>query len=100
MPGNTEVYFQLFADYRTHVARFGEIADYHAAHQPPCLLLWGRHDPAFEIAEVLAYHQALGTFEAHIFDAGHFLLETHATEVAELLVSFTRDVFDRSSITT
>ncbi len=100
VPGNTEVYFQFFADYRTHVARFGEIADYHAAHQPPCLLLWGRHDPAFEIAEVLAYHQALGTFEAHIFDAGHFLLETHAAEVAELLVSFTRDVFDRSSITT
>lgn len=98
-PGNTEVYFQFFVDYRTHVARFGEIAEYHAAHQPPCLLLWGRHDPAFDIAEVLAYHQALDTFEAHIFDGGHFLLETHAAEVAELLVSFTRDVFDRASIT-
>ncbi|WP_130797088.1 alpha/beta fold hydrolase [Streptomyces otsuchiensis] len=95
-PGSTEVYFQFFHDYRNHVARFGEIADYHANHQPPCMVLWGRHDPAFDIAEVLAYHQELTTFEAHIFDAGHFLLETHAAEVAGLLVDFTRDVFDRA----
>lgn len=46
--------------------------------------------------EVLAHHRALTTFEAHIFDAGHFLLETHAAEVADLLVTFTRDAFDRA----
>ncbi|SDT07177.1 Pimeloyl-ACP methyl ester carboxylesterase [Brevibacterium sandarakinum] len=97
-PGTTEVYFQFFYDYRNHVARFGEIADYHAEHQPPCMVLWGRHDPAFDIAEVLAYHQALTTFEAHIYDAGHFLLETHAAEVADLLVTFTRDAFDRAGV--
>lgn len=97
-PGNTEVYFQFFYDYRTHVARFSEIAEYHAKHQPPCMVLWGRHDPAFDIAEVLAYHHALTTFEAHIYDAGHFLLETHAAEVADLLVTFTRDAFDRARI--
>lgn len=97
-PGNTEVYFQFFYDYRNHVARFGEIADYHAEHQPPCMVLWGRHDPAFDIAEVLAYDQALASFEAHIYDAGHFLLETHAAEVADLLVTFTRDVFDRAGV--
>lgn len=95
-PGNTGVYFQFFHDYRNHVARFGEIADYHAEWQPPCMVLWGRHDPAFDIAEVLAYHRALTTFEAHLFDAGHFLLETHAAEVADLLVTFTRDAFDRA----
>lgn len=97
-PGITEVYFQIFYDYRNHVARFGEIADYHAEHQPPCLVLWGRHDTFFDIAEVLAYHRAMTTFEAHIFDAGHFLLETHASEVAELLVTFTRDAYNRASV--
>ncbi|MDT0269059.1 alpha/beta hydrolase [Streptomyces sp. DSM 44915] len=97
-PGNTEVYFQFFYDYRKHVARFGEIADYHARWQPPCMVLWGRHDPAFDIAEVLAYHQALATFEAHIFDGGHFLLETHAAEVADLLVTFTRDAIERARV--
>ncbi|MFD5822783.1 alpha/beta fold hydrolase [Nesterenkonia xinjiangensis] len=95
-PGNTEVYFQFFYDYRKHVARFPEIAEYHAAFQPPCLVLWGRHDTAFDIAEVFAYHQALAHVEAHIYDAGHFLLETHATEVADLLVTFVHDILERT----
>ncbi|WP_208379141.1 alpha/beta fold hydrolase [Cumulibacter soli] len=93
-PGGTDVYFEYFRDYGTHVARFDEISAYHATHQPPCMVLWGRHDPAFDIAEVLAYHRELDRFQAHIFDGGHFLLETHAAEVAGLLVTFTRDVFD------
>ncbi|UCM90772.1 alpha/beta fold hydrolase [Streptomyces marincola] len=95
-PGRTEVYFRFFQDYRNHVARFGEIADYHATWQPPCMVLWGRHDPAFDIAEVLAYHRALTTLQAHIFDGGHFLLETHAAEVADLLVAFARDARERA----
>lgn len=40
----------------------------------------------------------LTIFEAHIYDAGHFLLETHAAEVADLLVTFTRDAFDRARV--
>ncbi|MDN5725397.1 MAG: alpha/beta hydrolase [Propionibacteriales bacterium] len=95
-PGNIEVYFQFFYDYRMHVARFGEIAAYHATYQPPCMVLWGRHDPAFDIREVLAYHREMETFQAHVFDGGHFLLETHAAEVADLLVAFTDDVFDHA----
>jgi pimeloyl-ACP methyl ester carboxylesterase len=60
-------------------------------------VLWGRHDTAFDIAEVLAYHQALTGVEAHIYDAGHFLLETHSAEVADLLITFVHDVLDRAS---
>jgi pimeloyl-ACP methyl ester carboxylesterase len=97
-PGNIEMHFQLFYDYRNHVARFDEIAEYHAEHQPPCLVLWGRHDTFFDIAEVLAYHQVMTSFEAHIYDAGHFLLETHAAEVADLLVTFVGDAFDRARV--
>jgi len=97
-PGNIEVHFQLFNDYRNHIARFGEIAEYHAEHQPACLVLWGRHDPYFDIAEVLAFHQVMTSFEAHIFDAGHFLLETHAAEVADLLVTFVGDAFDHARV--
>lgn len=96
-PGNVEVHFHLFCDYRHHVARFDEIAEYHATHQPPCLVLWGRHDPFFDIAEVLAFLQTMTAVEAHIYDAGHFLLETHAAEVADLLVTFVGDAFDRAN---
>lgn len=95
-PDALDVYFEYFRDYRTHVARFPEIAAYHAEYQPPALVLWGRHDPAFDVAEVLAYHRSLRTVEAHLFDAGHFLLETHAAEVADLLVTFVADVVERA----
>ncbi|MBB3036407.1 alpha/beta fold hydrolase [Hoyosella altamirensis] len=97
-PGNIDIQFQLFYDYRKHVARFADIAAYHQKHQPPCLVLWGRHDPFYDIAEVMAYHQEMTTFDAHIYDAGHFLLETHAPQVAELLVTFIDDVFNRAGL--
>ena len=95
-PGYVDLHFRLFNDYRNHVARFEEIARYHRTHQPPCLILWGRHDTFFHIGEVLAYEREMAAFEAHIFDAGHFLLETHAEEAGEILVTFVENVFERA----
>ncbi|MEU4474075.1 alpha/beta hydrolase [Micromonospora sp. NPDC023888] len=90
-PGNIEAQFALFTDYANHVARFDELADYHSAHQPPALVLWGRHDPFFDVDEVLAYHRALDRMDAHLYDGGHFLLETHAAECADLMRTFVLD---------
>lgn len=78
----------LIADYGRYVAHFDAIADYLARWQPPALLLWGRHDVFFDLAEVLSWMQALPRMESHVFDAGHFLLETHAAEAATLMTSF------------
>ncbi|MGY3515660.1 alpha/beta fold hydrolase [Micromonospora sp. PTRAS2] len=90
-PGNLDAQFALFGDYANHRARFGEIAAYHRDHQPPALVLWGRHDAYFDVDEVLAYHRALDRMDAHVYDAGHFLLETHAAECATLMRSFVLD---------
>jgi pimeloyl-ACP methyl ester carboxylesterase len=90
-PGNLDAQFALFTDYATHVARFDELAEYHQAHQPPALVLWGRHDPYFDVDEVLAYHRVLERVEAHIYDGAHLLLETHAAECAELMRAFVLD---------
>jgi pimeloyl-ACP methyl ester carboxylesterase len=87
-PGNLDAQFELFGDYATHVDRFETIADYHREHQPPALVLWGRRDPFFDVDEVLCYLRALERVEAHIFDAGHLMLETHSPEAAELIASF------------
>jgi pimeloyl-ACP methyl ester carboxylesterase len=87
-PGNIDAQFALFSDYANHVARFDEIARYHQAHQPPALVLWGRRDPFFDVDEVLAYHRVLERMDAHIYDGGHLLLETHAAECAELMRAF------------
>lgn len=91
-PGHIDIHFQIFTDYRAHVARFPVIESYHREHQPPCLLLWGRHDPFFELDEIMAYSRVLDTLEIHVFEGGHFLLETHHRECADLIERFICDV--------
>jgi surfactin synthase thioesterase subunit len=51
-------------------------------------MLWGRHDAFFDLAEVLSWMQALPRMEAHIFDGGHLLLETHSVAAAAAMLDF------------
>jgi pimeloyl-ACP methyl ester carboxylesterase len=88
LPGRMETQRALIADYASHVARFDDIAAYLARHKPPALLLWGRHDVFFDMAEVSSWLAALPRMEAHILDAGHFPLETHANQAIRLISEF------------
>jgi pimeloyl-ACP methyl ester carboxylesterase len=88
LPGRLETQRALVLDYRSHVARFGEIADYLERWQPAALMLWGRHDIFFDLDETLSWMQVLPRMEAHILDGPHFLLETHAAECAALMSAF------------
>jgi pimeloyl-ACP methyl ester carboxylesterase len=90
LPGRRETQRALVADYANHVARFGAIAEYLERWQPPALMLWGRHDVFFELAEILDWMRALPRMEAHIFDAGHLMLETHAAPAVSLMLDFIR----------
>jgi pimeloyl-ACP methyl ester carboxylesterase len=88
LPGRMATQRALVADYAHYVARFDAIADYLARWQPPALMLWGRHDAFFDLAETLSWMRALPRMEAHVLDAGHFLLETHAAAVVPLMLDF------------
>ena len=90
LPGRMETQRALVKDYGNYVARFDEIAEYLARWQPPSLMVWARHDPFFDLAEILSWMQALPRMEAHVLDAGHKLLETHAAAAASLMVDFIR----------
>jgi pimeloyl-ACP methyl ester carboxylesterase len=87
-PGHLDLQRALVADYGRYAARFDDIARYLREHQPPALMLWGRHDSFFDCAEVLSWLQDLPRMEAHILDGPHLLLETHAEYCAELIVKF------------
>jgi pimeloyl-ACP methyl ester carboxylesterase len=87
-PGHLELQRALVADYGRYAARFEVIARYLREHQPPALMLWGRHDIFFDCAEILSWLQDLPRMEAHVFDGPHLLLETHAASCAELIVDF------------
>ncbi|WP_116812137.1 alpha/beta fold hydrolase [Steroidobacter cummioxidans] len=88
LPGRMDTQRALIKDYGNHAAHFDTIAEYLARRQPPALMIWGRHDAFFDLAETLSWMQALPRMEAHIFDAGHLLLETHAAAAASLMVDF------------
>jgi pimeloyl-ACP methyl ester carboxylesterase len=90
LPGRLETQRALVLDYRSHVARFGEIAAYLDRWQPPALMLWGRHDMFFDLDETLSWMKALPRMEAHILDGPHLLLETHGDECAALMRAFLR----------
>jgi pimeloyl-ACP methyl ester carboxylesterase len=92
LPGRMETQRSLVADYGRYVAQFGEIAVWLKAHQPPALMVWGRHDIYFDIAEIPSWLEDLPRMEAHILDGGHLLLETHAARAAELMQKFLEDV--------
>ena len=90
LPGRMDTQRALIRDYGKYVERFDAIADYLGRRQPPALMVWGRHDPFFDLAEVLSWMQTLPRMEAHVLDAGHKLLETHAPEAVSLMLDFVR----------
>ena len=96
LPGHLDTQRALIADYARYAARFPAIESYLAHWQPPALMVWGRHDVYFELAEVLSWMRVLPRMEAHVFDAGHLLLETHAAAVAPLVLDFIRRTEGRS----
>ncbi len=86
--GAEDIQLDLIRDYRNNVALYPEFQSYFRAHQPPLLAVWGRHDPAFIPAGAEAYKRDLPDAEVHLLDAGHFALETHADDIAALIIGF------------
>jgi len=87
-PGRLAAQRALIKDYASYVAKFEQISGYLRERQPPALMVWGRHDAFFDLAETLSFMQDLPRMEAHILDGGHFLLETHAHAAAKLMRDF------------
>jgi len=87
-PGADEIQLDLVLDYRSNVALYPEFQAYFRKHQPPFLATWGKNDPAFIPAGAHAYRRDLPNAEIHLLDTGHFALETHAAEIAELMHAF------------
>ncbi|RWX67143.1 alpha/beta hydrolase [Mesorhizobium sp. M4B.F.Ca.ET.089.01.1.1] len=91
-PGNTDIQFELFTDYGSHIARFPAIQAYLRNHRPACLVLWGRHDAFFAVDEIMAYNRDLHAIEIHVFESGHMLLETHHRQCAAHIAHFMHEV--------
>ena len=87
-PGEDDIQIDLFYDYRTNVASYPAWGAWLRQHQPATLVIWGRYDPSFLVAEAGAYQRDLPKAEVHILDAGHFALFEKPDEIAKLIEDF------------
>ena len=89
-PGNDEIQLDLFLDYASNVALYSKFQSYFRTHRPPLLAVWGKNDPFFLPQGAEAFRRDNPDAEVHLFDTGHFALETHASEIAGVILNFLR----------
>src|SRR6266404_1967245 len=87
-PGQAQIQTELFYDYRTNVAAYPQWQAWLQQAQPQLLVLWGKHDPSFDIGEPERYRQDVPNAGVSVLDAGHFALDTKADEIAARLCAF------------
>ncbi|MEZ1318821.1 alpha/beta hydrolase [Pseudomonas fluorescens] len=87
-PGQADIQSDLFYDYRNNVASYPKWQAWLRAHQPPTLVVWGKFDPSFDVAEVEAYRRDLPNAEIHVLEAGHFALDEQPDAIAQYVGGF------------
>lgn len=87
-PGNAEIQLDLFYDYRTNIPLYPQWQAYFRERKPPTLVVWGKNDAIFVAAGAAPYQRDLPDAKVHLFDTGHFALETHGDEIAKLMRGF------------
>lgn len=88
LPGRKEAQVALAFDYHSNVERYPAWQAWLREHTPPMLIAWGANDPFFPAPGARAYLADVPGAELHLFDTGHFALETHLPEIAPLIAGF------------
>ena len=86
--GNQEIQLQMFYSYGSNPPLYPAWQEYLRNHQPPTLIVWGEHDEIFPAAGAAPYKRDLKDLEYHLIDTGHFALESHGQEIADLMRDF------------
>src|SRR5262250_1948123 len=87
-PGNDEIQLDLFLDYASNVALYPQFQDYFRTKKPSLLAVWGKNDPFFLPPGAEAFKRDNPNAEVHLFETGHFALETHAREIGDKIREF------------
>ncbi|GFZ49511.1 Uncharacterized hydrolase [Saitozyma sp. JCM 24511] len=83
-----EVQLDLFYDYQTNLSLYPAFQEFFRKYKPPTLAVWGRNDPIFIPPGAQLYTRDNADTKVALLDGGHFLLETHFEDVAELIREF------------
>jgi len=86
--GNQDIQLQMFYSYGSNPPLYPAWQEYFRDNQPPTLIVWGKNDEIFPAAGAEPYKRDLNDLEYHLIDTGHFALETHGQEIADLMRDF------------
>jgi pimeloyl-ACP methyl ester carboxylesterase len=81
-PGVDMAQLDLLENYKTNVAAYDTWQAAFREHQPKTLIVWGKNDPFFIPAGAEAYLRDLPGAKLVWLDAGHFVLDENADQVA------------------
>ena len=90
---NLNMQFKLNCTYPTNFKMFPAFQEYFRKYQPPALVIWGKYDVYFEVAEAYCYKRDLPKVKTHILEGGHMVLETNFEEVLHTI----RDFFEKQN---
>jgi pimeloyl-ACP methyl ester carboxylesterase len=87
-PGNDEIQLDLLVDYGSNIAIYSKFQQYLRTAHPPVLVVWGKNDQTFIEAGASAFKRDVPEAEVHLYDTGHFALETHLHQITDTVRSF------------
>ena len=90
-PRRRQIAIDVIAALEENLAWFPRYQRYLRDHRPPTLIVWGPQDGYMPEGAARAYLRDLPGAELHLLDGGHWLLETHLSEV----VAYVRDFLGR-----
>ncbi|WP_328990826.1 alpha/beta hydrolase [Kribbella sp. NBC_01245] len=87
-PGAERVQLDIIRSYVDNFRLYPKFQEYFRTSQVPLLATWGENDEIFPPAGAKAFARDLPDAEIHLLPTGHFALETHAAEIAALMLEF------------
>lgn len=85
--GNDAIQLDYLWSYQDNVAAYPDWQDYLASARPETLIVWGQNDPFFTLEAVKRLQNLLPDAATHLYDAGHFALETHADQIGAAILA-------------
>jgi pimeloyl-ACP methyl ester carboxylesterase len=83
-----EIQLDIFKDYGSNVPIYPQFQEYFRKSKVPILVTWGKNDIIFVYPGAETFKRDSPNVEIHPLDAGHFAVETHAPEIADLILKF------------
>ncbi|MET0472948.1 MAG: alpha/beta hydrolase [Xanthobacteraceae bacterium] len=87
-PQRRQIAANVIAALKENLSWFPRYQRYLRDHRPPTLIVWGPQDGYMPEGAARAYLRDVPDAELHLLDGGHWLLETHLSDVVDYVRDF------------